>query len=284
MVDAGYLLRKSIEIVSNKSSKKRTDLVINNPVGLIEMLLKKARSTLQLEGKELLRVYWYDGVMANGYTPQQQAIINVDDVLFRSGTINTHGHQKGIDSLIVADLIELASHRSICDAILVTGDADLAVGMEMAQKYGVRIAVIGVEDFTTGVLHQQSFEISSRADRVGMLGPLELASVIKYMQGTTDSQPMASWPPSVAAPGDSGEAAIPENSQQIQQAVQNFFTQSMTNGTGTITVNSATRRIDPNVDRALMFHIYSELGHGALTKAEKIFAREVFRDLVIAQA
>jgi len=104
MVDAGYLLRQAIEIVSNKASTLRADLDITDPAGLIKALLAKSNATLNLSGKELLRVYWYDGVMANGFTPQQRALVNVDDVQFRAGTINGRGQQKGVDSLIVTDL------------------------------------------------------------------------------------------------------------------------------------------------------------------------------------
>lgn len=156
MVDAGYLLRQAIEIVSNKASTSRAELDINDPVGLIKALLDKSIATLNLTGKELLRVYWYDGVMPNGFTPQQRSLVNVDDVQFRAGTINGRGQQKGVDSLIVTDLIELTSHHAICDAVLVTGDSDLAVGIEVAQKRGVRIAVLGVEDLAAGVAHHQS--------------------------------------------------------------------------------------------------------------------------------
>jgi uncharacterized LabA/DUF88 family protein len=145
MVDAGYLLRQAIEVVSGKASTSRTDLEISNPAGLIQVLLDKSKETLDLSSKELLRVYWYDGVLPNGFTPQQKSVVKVNDVQFRAGTVNRRGQQKGVDSLIVTDLIELASHHAICDAVLVTGDSDLAVGIEISQKRGVRVAVLGVE-------------------------------------------------------------------------------------------------------------------------------------------
>ena len=133
MVDAGYLLRQSIEIVSQRASTKRADLEINDPAGLIKVLLSKASTALDLSDKELLRVYWYDGVFSSGLSPQQRALVEVDDVQFRAGTVNGKGQQKGVDSLIVTDLIELTTHHAVCDAVLVTGDGDLAVGIEIAQ-------------------------------------------------------------------------------------------------------------------------------------------------------
>lgn len=275
MVDAGYLLRQAIEIVSSKVSTSRTDLRISDPAGLIKALLDKSRLTLDLNGKELLRVYWYDGVMANGFTPQQRALVNVDDVQFRAGTINGKGQQKGVDSLIVTDLIELTSHHAICDAVLVTGDSDLAVGIEIAQKRGVRIAVLGVEDLATGVAHHQSFEITSRADRVGLLGQAELSQVLQYapLQQAAAQQPAITS--AAPAPAATAPAAVPIDRQRIEAAVKAFIAQQAAPLTGT--VDHTTKRIDATVDRALLHHVFTELGHGRLTEGEKVHARQVFR-------
>jgi len=52
--------------------------------------------------------------------------------------------QKGVDSLIVTDLIELARNRSITDALLVSGDEDVRIGAQIAQSYGVSIHLLGI--------------------------------------------------------------------------------------------------------------------------------------------
>lgn len=270
MVDAGYLLRQAIEIVSNKASTSRADLDISDPVGLIKTLLDKSSATLDLTGKELLRVYWYDGVMANGFTQQQRSLVNVDDVQFRAGTINGRGQQKGVDSLIVTDLIELTSHHAICDAVLVTGDSDLAVGIEVSQKRGVRIAVLGVEDLAAGVAHHQSFEITSRADRVGMLGQAELSQVLRYAPAHLPAAAVAA--PAHAVPV---QVAAQIDGPRIEAAVKAFIAQQAAPLTGA--VNHTTKRIDSTVDRSLLHHVFIELAHGRLTEAEKVYARQVFR-------
>ena len=273
MVDAGYLLRQSIEILSNKASTSRADLEISNPAGLIRTLLDKSSATLNLVDKELLRVYWYDGVMVNGFTQQQRSLVNVDDVQFRAGTINSRGQQKGVDSLIVTDLIELTSHHAICDAVLVTGDSDLAVGIEVAQKRGVRIAVLGVEDLAAGVAHHQSFEITSRADRVGMLGQSELSPVLRY----TPSHPSQVHQPTAVAASTQGTTVLVDR-PRIDAAVQTFIAQQPTPLANA--VDHTTNRIDSTVDRSLLHHVFSELGQGRLTEAQKIYARQVFRSKV----
>jgi len=281
MVDAGYLLRQSIEIVSNRASTSRADLEIVDPNGLIHVLLEKSRSILNLSGKELLRVYWYDGMIANGLTPQQRSLTKVDDVQFRAGTINGKRQQKGVDSLIITDLIELTSHRAICDAVLVTGDSDLAIGMEIAQKRGVRIAVIGLEDLATGVAHNQSFEIISRADRFGMLGLADLARVLRY----APSSSATAHQPDTAAPTPAGTGTVPleMDRPRIEAVVRAFIAQKASPLTGAL--DHTTKRIEGSVDRALLYYVSTELGHGRLTEAEKIYTRQVFRDYALtAQA
>lgn len=276
MVDAGYLLRQAIEIVSNRASTSRADLDISDPAGLIQVLLDKSSTTLNLTGKELLRVYWYDGVMTNGFTLQQRSLVNVDDVQFRAGTINGRGQQKGVDSLIVTDLIELTSHHAICDAVLVTGDSDLAVGIEVAQKRGVRIAVLGVEDLGAGVAHHQSFEITSRADRVGMLGQAELSQVLRYAPvQLAPAQQSVAVVASQTQAASSQVAAAPMDRPRIEAAVKTFIVQQAAPLVGF--VDPTTKRIDAAIDRSLLHHVFSELGHVRLTEAEKVYARQVFR-------
>jgi uncharacterized LabA/DUF88 family protein len=265
MVDAGYLLRQSIEIISTRASRVRAHLELLDPSGLVSLLLDKSRAALNIGARELLRVYWYDGVMATGLTPQQKAIVEVDDVHFRAGTINSAGQQKGVDSLIVTDLIELAANQAICDAALVTGDSDLAVGIELAQKRGVRIAVLGVEDLSVGVSHNQSFDITSRADRVARIGMAELSALMRYAP-----------PPMTAAAHSEAPAQITASIDEarIEQAVKSFVAaQASLAGA----VDASTKRIDAQVDRVFIHHVFTELGQGALSVPEKSFARQILR-------
>ena len=272
MVDAGYLLRQAVEMLSQRSSSSRADLDIPDPAALMDMLLAQSRATLDLAGKELLRIYWYDGVMAHGLTAQQKAIMQVDDLQFRAGTIDWRGHQKGVDSLIVSDLIELTTHHAICDAVLVTGDSDLAVGMELAQRRGVRIGVLGVEDLAAGVAHHQSFEITTRADRVGRLGRTELQAVVRYVPGAAAAA-------AYTYPGlDPRASQLPldlDTKAQIAASVQVFSAQLALPLADV--VDPSTHRIDAAVDKALLQHVFGTLGR-KLSEAEKVFIRQVFRD------
>ena len=76
-----------------------------------------------------LRVYWYDGVIGyKGPTLQQTDLAHLDNVKLRLGFVNSFGEQKGVDSLIVTDLIELVRNHAISDAVLLSGDEDIRIG------------------------------------------------------------------------------------------------------------------------------------------------------------
>lgn len=275
MIDAGYLLRQSIELVSNKASTLRAELVIPDVGALIKVILDKSKIMLDLADKELLRVYWYDGVMATGLTRQQREIVEVDDVQFRAGTINGRGQQKGVDSLIVTDLIELTTHHAICDAVLVTGDSDLAIGMTIAQMRGIRVAVLGIEDLLVGVPHHQSFEITSRADRVGRLAGAELKPVLRYVPKTAPSPVVSTAVPAAIPPVNPAPSSTATTDQaQITVSVKAFITQHDASLTGVVDKN--TNRINASADKALLHHVFVALGR-KMTAAETIFIRQVFR-------
>jgi len=203
LVDAGYLLSQSVQILSHQQSKSRKDIAISDPQGLVGKIIEN--SIEALGNRKLLRVYWYDGVSGR-LSAEHEALSLLADVQFRPGTISRSGQQKGVDSKIMADLIELSSNHAISDAVMVTGDGDLVVGIDLAQRRGVRIAVLGVEDSGSGVLHNQSFEVVCVADRVRRMGKLDIAPYLSYSPATATTAPAAAsavvQPPAVkkAAP------------------------------------------------------------------------------------
>jgi uncharacterized LabA/DUF88 family protein len=140
-VDAGYLSSQALHILSGKPKNERSELKLQNPAALIAELTKQAQAAFGHD--RILRTYWYDGV-ATSMTTEQTSIAVLPDVQFRAGTIHNR-KQKGVDSRIVHDLFELASNRAIADAMVVTGDGDLAVGIEFAQRRGMRVALLSIE-------------------------------------------------------------------------------------------------------------------------------------------
>jgi len=118
----------------------------------------------ELTGLEHLRTYWYDGATDRVPTATHLAIAKISGVKLRLGRLTAQG-QKGVDSLIVRDLITLGSRRSIATGILVGGDDDLTEGLREAQDFGVRMIVLGMESGQTKVARS----LANEADHVHML-------------------------------------------------------------------------------------------------------------------
>lgn len=190
-VDAGYLFAQGSTVLSGGSKKPRTEVALS-PKAVIEELIEFARGRAQSCG--LLRIYWYDGTVAGSKpTSEQSLIANLDDVKLRLGFINSHGQQKGVDSLIVTDLIELSRLRAISDAILLAGDEDLRVGVQIAQNYGVRIHLLGIVPSSGS----QSKQLRWEADTTSEWDKLK---VEKFLSLRTPASQPAAPPPVATAP------------------------------------------------------------------------------------
>ncbi|MBK6728860.1 MAG: NYN domain-containing protein [Xanthomonadales bacterium] len=137
-VDAGYLFAQgSQELFGEKL--RRGELVLDERA-VIQKLTEFAGA---VSGRRLLRIYWYDGTSA-GPTAQHASLAFLDNTKVRLGFVNSVGEQKGVDSLLVTDMITLARNRAMSDAVLLAGDEDLRVGVQQAQEFGVRVHLVGI--------------------------------------------------------------------------------------------------------------------------------------------
>jgi hypothetical protein len=139
-VDAGYLIARGAETLIGPGAERRD--VVLNVRKVVEALVGFAEAKAACPG-ELLRVYWYDAAGSQP-TAEQIRLAESDNVKLRLGIINSLGKQKGVDSLIIADMIELARNSAIGSVVLVGGDEDLRVGVQVAQSYGVRVHLLGI--------------------------------------------------------------------------------------------------------------------------------------------
>lgn len=139
-VDAGYLYGAGIVAILGTGQKRASVRLIQDKA------LEKLKGTARERASDcsLLRIYWYDGATAGRRSPEHVSLAMAEDVKLRLGTV-TGGRQKGVDSLIVTDLVELARNHSISDAVLMSGDEDLRIGVQIAQSLGVRVHLIGIE-------------------------------------------------------------------------------------------------------------------------------------------
>jgi uncharacterized LabA/DUF88 family protein len=139
-VDAGYLFAQGSEVLTGAK-------VIRTRIALDEakaVALFSAFAEERVGAGSLLRIYWYDAAPGRGVNAGHIRLGQLDNVKTRLGVINAYNEQKGVDSLLIADLIQLAHNRAIDSAVLVSGDEDLRVGVQVAQTYGVRVHLIGL--------------------------------------------------------------------------------------------------------------------------------------------
>ena len=140
-VDAGYLYSAGSKLLTGIAlPRDSVQLQLDATLQALRCAVHASSPTASL-----LRIYWYDGVPRTGPTAKQQRLADSHDVKVRLGVIAHTGRQKGVDSLIVTDLIELARNHAITDALLLSGDEDIRIGVQIAQTYGVRVHLLGIE-------------------------------------------------------------------------------------------------------------------------------------------
>ncbi|GLZ81060.1 NYN domain-containing protein [Actinorhabdospora filicis] len=140
MIDVGYLYAAAAEVLLGATSRREYKVDAEKLIGTLI-----ARAAERLTDGELLRVYWFDAARDRVPTVDQRVIAQMDYVKVRLGNLNSRGQQKGVDAMIRADLEQLARHRAITEAILLAGDEDMVPAVEIAQAYGVRLHLWGVE-------------------------------------------------------------------------------------------------------------------------------------------
>jgi uncharacterized LabA/DUF88 family protein len=158
-VDAGYLFAQGSEVLTG-SKVVRTRLALKEQV-IIDLL--SAFGETHGGVGSLLRIYWYDASPGKGVNAGHIRLGQLNNVKMRLGVINAYNEQKGVDSLLIADLIQLAHNRAIDSAVLVSGDEDLRVGVQVAQAYGVRVHLLGLNG-SRAKSHSQSQSLVSEAD------------------------------------------------------------------------------------------------------------------------
>lgn len=138
LVDAGYLFKAGGHLVAHRNVG-REEMVLD-PEAAVDQLGAVAQ---EITGRELLRVYWYDAAPRDSAT-QHREVAEIHDLKLRLGHLNSAGQQKGVDALIITDMMTLARNRACDDFVLVSGDADLVAGVSQAQEHGVRVHLLGI--------------------------------------------------------------------------------------------------------------------------------------------
>lgn len=256
-VDAGYLFAQGSVLLTG--SKQPRSAIRLNEGQAIEFFQEFAG---KISGVPLLRVYWYDGT-ATGPTAQHLALANLANVKVRLGLVNNFGQQKGVDSLIITDMITLARNRAVSDAVLISGDEDLRVGVQQAQEFGARVHLVGIKPCHGS----QSLLLMQEADTTTEWCETEVSDFLDCSAAkATPAGAAAVVAPLVSVAGDDPLAAVAlalaaeQQPSELQAMVKEF---------------EALHQIPQQVDARLLAGARGRIGQD-LDPAQKRQIREIF--------
>lgn len=178
-VDAGYLFAQASTLFAGRKLKRsETRLDEVKALAFFESLAGRAT------GLPLLRIYWYDGT-EGAPSAAHVALAHQPNLKLRLGLVNAAGEQRGVDSLLVSDLITLSRNRAMSDAVVVTGDEDIRVGVQHAQDFGVRVHLVGIEP----ARWNQSNLLRQDVDTIRELTRVELETFMTLLAPPTPAPP-----------------------------------------------------------------------------------------------
>ena len=260
-VDAGYLYAAGSTAIHG-SNLPREMIALNQPETIRKLTLAAGERT---DGKPLLRVYWYDGLLPQGLLSEQQSLADVDDVKLRLGVVTFGGQQKGVDSLIVTDLVELARNRAISDAVLLSGDEDVRIGVQIAQSFGVRVHLVGIEPSRGN----QSRALRQEADTNLEWSVSDVGDVL-----TVKTNYSVADPPLYASADDLGVS--PETAAALDEAAASLARTLPPDAIRTISNLAAHEMIPKEYDSRLLYEGGSRK-RGRLDENERYYIRRRFK-------
>ena len=264
-VDAGYLYAQgSVALAGRRLSRETIEL---NLSATIDKLRNSSGS--RTDNAPLLRIYWYDGLLRGELSTDQQRLAGTDNIKLRLGIVNRTGQQKGVDSLIVTDLVELARNQAITDAVLLSGDEDLRIGVQIAQSFGVRVHLIGIEPSRGS----QSIPLMQEADTTTEWSKADISDVMTLKPGVVDA---FGAPDNAASPDGVGDAA-----DVLEKTVDAFFTSLSQGEIETIKSLEGLAHIPKEIDSRLLAMCGNSMGR-RLDIAETVNMRNILREKALA--
>ncbi|WP_233517056.1 NYN domain-containing protein [Pseudotabrizicola alkalilacus] len=279
-MDAGYLYAQGSSLLSGQKQPRQT-IQLSTP-DVLKALCEMAERVAP--GARLLRVYWYDGLLRGGRpTTEQITLANSQRTKLRLGMVNGSGQQKGVDSLIVTDLIDLARNKAITDALLVAGDEDLRIGVQIAQTFGVQTHLLGIKP----ARGSQSPDLIQEADTHHEWLEADIARFMTVTLGA--SAAVATEAPPLAQ----GASATPEGASEALQVYSEALvlleiqTTIATIGTEALELYLEAFRADPksvpsDLDRQTLGRIGAKVG-AKLEPTEVREYRRLFRERLLKE-
>ncbi len=264
LVDAGYLYKAGSTALTG-SDQNREDCELHL-AGTISKL--RATAAERTGNATLLRIYWYDGMRGGQPSNVQEQLAYMDDVKLRLGMVRG-GRQKGVDSLIVTDLIELARNHAISDAVLLGGDDDLRIGVQIAQSFGVRVHLIGIEPSRGN----QSDLLMQEADTTSEWSKMDIEKILEFKSLNIQWTGGGTLPVSIS----SEEIAL------LEEAVEDFFASLSADDLNIIAALQPNDGIPRQYDGQLLGTGGGKIKR-ALTESEKRYVRNKLKEQAKASA
>ncbi|MGW0192395.1 NYN domain-containing protein [Nonomuraea sp. NPDC003201] len=176
-VDAGYLLADGAMAVHG--TRHREAVAWDYP-GLLQLMTSLSR---ERTGLPLLRCYWYEATVEGRRTPEHDALADIPGLKLRLSRIRP-GRREGVDAQVHRDLMTLARNNAICDAVVVSGDEDLAQVVCDAQDLGIRVSVIHIAADGGWAV---SRSLRQECDDLVELGAVHLRPYVSLVAGITES-------------------------------------------------------------------------------------------------
>lgn len=275
-LDAGYFFSAGAQAITGSSTQRKL-ITLKAADKAVEALCSAA--SLQVASAPLLRAYWYDAMPGPRLSLEQNTLALLPFVKLRLGVLNQVGEQKGVDSLIVTDLIELARNRAIADAVIVSGDEDLRIAVQVAQSFGVRVHILAAGDPRGNV----SISLQMEADSVGTLPSAWFAqhlAINKPAASPAITAPAATVTGSsgLTGPASIGTGAVASTLEDVAAKVcSELLTAANTPQLAALKEHFVTSNsVPPEFDGKLIAKTSAKLGGRKLTSDEMRRVRGVF--------
>ncbi|GAA4982910.1 hypothetical protein GCM10023334_112880 [Nonomuraea thailandensis] len=148
--------------------------------GLLQLMTSLAR---ERTGLPLLRCYWYEATVEGRRTPEHDVLADIPGLKLRLSRIRP-GRREGVDAQVHRDLMTLARNNAICDAVVVSGDEDLAQVVCDAQDLGIRVSVIHIAADGGWAV---SRSLRQECDDLVELGSAHLRPYVSLLTGVSES-------------------------------------------------------------------------------------------------
>jgi uncharacterized LabA/DUF88 family protein len=266
-VDAGYFFSRCA-LVATDRVVDRDDMQLDLDALLAE--LNNVRMTHAVS--QLLRIYWYDAAKLGQMSAQQLMLARHDNIKVRLGTLTMDNRQKGVDSLIVTDLTELARNHAIVDAIVLSGDEDVRIGVQIAQTFGVRVHLLGIGTPGKSQSHQLMWEADTTTHWMA-------DTIAKFMTFPKQEKRQLAALRQETGPGEhkATPAPLPIGAleQVVANVVGNMSASDLSDAVRALEIDVVPNETDRTLLKSSQGVVGRPLEHGEKTALRQIFKEEI---------